>query len=41
VVTANESFGDLMGAKVAGMKSYLIRDDKLPTLHDLAASLGA
>lgn len=41
VVTANESFGDLEKSVNAGMKSVLIRDEKIPTLHDLATALGA
>jgi FMN phosphatase YigB (HAD superfamily) len=39
VVTANETFGDLEGAKAAGMQSFLIRGEEFPTLFDLEASL--
>lgn len=36
MVTANESFGDLEGAKACGMRPLLIRSEEFPTLFDLA-----
>lgn len=41
VVTANETFGDLEGARAAGMQSVLIRGEECPTLFDLAEAIGA
>lgn len=39
MVTANATFGDLGGAAAVGMQSYLIRDDDLPTIVELANRL--
>lgn len=41
MVTANETFGDLEGAKSVGMNSILIRDDKIPTIVSLYEYLNA
>lgn len=40
MVTANEHFGDLEGAKSAGMQSILIRGKQCPTVMDLAKMIG-
>lgn len=39
MVTANESFGDLEGAKACGMRPILIRGDEFPTLLELERRL--
>ncbi len=40
MVTANEFFGDLEGARSAGMQSILIRGKECPTVIDLAKIIG-
>lgn len=40
MVTANEHFGDLEGAKSVGMQSILIRGKECPTVLDLAKMIG-
>lgn len=39
MVTANEKFGDLEAARGLGMQAILIRDEKIPTIIDLAKSI--
>ncbi len=41
MVTANEKFGDLEGAKACGMQPILIRGERYPTIHDLEADVAA
>jgi HAD superfamily hydrolase (TIGR01493 family) len=41
MVTANKDFGDIEAARKLGMSAYLIRDEKIPTVVDLAAILSA
>jgi 2-haloalkanoic acid dehalogenase type II len=40
VVSANKTFGDIEGARAAGMKSCLIRNGEPNTIIDLACQLG-